>query len=312
MSRITFFILLLLNISVQSHEDENLSAKNPTFHIISNLTDISFESILSLIEELTTNYPSIMFTLDPILEEKLNELHDDLSYSSLPQYEVSKDCLILVFGGDGSILRTARSLPENKILGINCGSFGFLCEINNDEIIDYLPLLIKHEYQIKSVSKLSFSINNNEHVFLNEVVISGAETGRPIRVKIKINDFEFPPYVGDGVIVSTPIGSTAYSLAAGGAVTTPYLPIIQVTPICSFFPQVKPLIVSDSKVVSLINASKDNQAFVFCDGEKICEIGSNQSIDVFKSDENCHFISFSDNFFNKLSTKIFLGKNRLL
>ena len=147
---------------------------------------------------------------------------------------------------------------------------------------------------------------------MNEVVISGAETGRPIRIKIKINDFEFPSYVGDGVIVSTPIGSTAYSLAAGGAVITPYLPIIQVTPICSFFPQVKPLVVSDSQIVSLTNMSKENQAFVFCDGEKICEISSNQSLDVSKSDERCYFISFSSNFFNKLSDKIFLGKNRLL
>jgi NAD+ kinase len=246
------------------------------------------------------------------MEEKLNELHDGLSFSFLPQSKVNRDHLILVFGGDGSILRTARDFPENKILGINCGSFGFLCEIENDEIIDYLPLLIKHEYQIKSVSKLSFSINNDEYIFLNEVVISGAETGRPIRVKIKINNFEFPSYVGDGVIVSTPIGSTAYSLAAGGAVITPSLPIIQVTPICSFFPQVKPLIVSDSQIISLTNTSKDNHAFVFCDGEKICEIGSNQSIDVIKSDEKCHFISFSSNFFNKLNTKIFLGKNRLL
>jgi NAD+ kinase len=265
-----------------------------------------------LLNEVTNNYPSTAFTLDPILEEKLNELHNDLLFSALPQHKISKDHLILVFGGDGSILRAARDFPENKILGINCGSFGFLCEINNDDILTYLPLLIKHEYQIKPVSKLSFSINNNEYIFLNEVVISGTETGRPIRVIIKINDFEFPPYVGDGVIVSTPIGSTAYSLAAGGAVITPYLPIIQVTPICSFFPQVKPLIVSDSRTISLTNASKDNQAFVFCDGEKICEIGSDQSIVVLKSDEKCHFISFSSNFFNKLSAKIFLGKNRLI
>jgi len=163
--------------------------------------------------------------------------------------ETSEADIAIVLGGDGSILRACRQMGEDQIpiLGVNLGRLGFLADVSPDEFRGNLPKLVAREYRV--VDHIMFRCRlirgdgtEDSHLGLNEAVISSGASFSMIDVKLAIDGLPVTTYSGDGLIVSTPVGSTAHNLSAGGPILRQDLSAFVVTPLCSHTLTVRPLV----------------------------------------------------------------------
>lgn len=180
---------------------------------------------------------------------------------------------VLVVGGDGSILSVARKAAENDrpILGVNFGTLGFMSELEAAE----LPLLLNiksGEFSLEKRSMLEVSvIGRDGHsrfnaVVLNEAVVNKGIASKTIRLSVSINGEETMTFNGDGIIVATPTGSTAYSLAAGGPILAPSSPCIAVTPLCALSLSVRPFVVDHEDEIVVIPHFGMHDIYISPDG----------------------------------------------
>ena len=177
---------------------------------------------------------------------------------------------ILVFGGDGTIIRVAKLYADREIpvLGINMGTVGFLCGLEMEELEAYLPRVLSGEYHLDERMLLQLEIVENgkcthQHLALNEVCIK-SQDAHMIQLQIKIGGNLHSLYKGDGLLVSTPTGSTAYSLAAGGPVVDPTLEVILITPLLSYLLSKRPLVIAGDKEICLEGRQ---EVFISVDGQ---------------------------------------------
>ena len=162
----------------------------------------------------------------------------------------------IVLGGDGAILSACRRLGENQIplVGVHLGSFGFLTELTLKDVYDSLEKIFAGEYRLSSRVLLHCQVLRDNEVIrksigVNDVVISRPSLSRLIFIQLAIDGKDIATYRSDGIIVSTPIGSTAHNLAAGGPILTPELAAFIITPICPHTLTNRPLVIpSDSKI----------------------------------------------------------------
>jgi NAD+ kinase len=166
--------------------------------------------------------------------------------------------LVVVLGGDGAILRACRQMGANQlpILGVNLGRLGFLADVSPGEFREYFPRIQNHEYQV--VRHLMFECrlvrragSVETYLGLNEVVVSSGASLGMIDVTLAINGEPVTTYSGDGVILSTPVGSTAHSLSAGGPILRQDLPAFVITPICPHTLTNRPLVDSSEGTFTL-------------------------------------------------------------
>lgn len=183
------------------------------------------------------------------------------------------DCVI-VLGGDGTLLNTARSVAEEKVplFGINLGQLGFLTEVEVKDTISTLEKLIAGEYLVEERMMLQASVRRDGEVFekficLNDAVITKGAFARLIRLKTYVNDEYVETYPADGLIVATPTGSTAYSLSAGGPLVTPNLELMIVTPICPHTLYARPLVIDASNTVKVVLLSEQGEIMLTLDGQ---------------------------------------------
>jgi NAD+ kinase len=175
-----------------------------------------------------------------------------------PAAEVVSADLVVVFGGDGSLLHTAvRAAPLGvPILGIDMGSFGFLADSKLEVLNAKLEEILRGEFQIEERLMLSASIRRQEEELgpwpgLNDAVTGVLSYSRVVRFGIFLDGEQVARYAADGLIVSTPTGSTAYSLSAGGPVIEPEVESLVITPICPHTLQTRPVVVSPDTVVTV-------------------------------------------------------------
>ncbi len=147
--------------------------------------------------------------------------------------------LVVVLGGDGTLISTVRVIGERSvpILGVNLGSLGFITEIALDELYPSLEKFLRGEFRISERLMLQAVVerDNREmasHLVLNDVVINKGALARIVDLKTRVNCFDLTTFKADGLIISTPTGSTGYSLSAGGPIVTPSMNCIVITPIC--------------------------------------------------------------------------------
>ncbi|MFW9998997.1 MAG: NAD(+)/NADH kinase [Candidatus Hodarchaeota archaeon] len=221
---------------------------------------------------------------------------------------------IVIVGGDGSILRVANRLSQRKpppILGVNVGSIGFLDESNGTSIFKDLSKILNGEYTLESCSKITAYIVKNSGEIklgnaLNEVLIISSKSSKVLQISIRIDGIFLNRSYLDGVIVSTPTGSTAYNLSAGGAIVNPNMETIQITPLNSFAGSgLKPIIIPiDSEVeIQLIRPRLD--AKIVIDGQQIIKgIGPNTKIRIRKANSQNQFIRFKGSYYTRLRKKI--------
>ena len=222
--------------------------------------------------------------------------------------------IIICLGGDGTFLKAARKVYKEKlpILGINLGNLGFLTEIEKNEIEDAIRCLINNKYVIEERMMLESAIIRNGVIIgkdtaLNDIVISRGALSRILHVKTYINDVFVDMFPGDGLIVSSPTGSTAYSLSAGGPIVEPDIDLIIVSPICPHILYSRSIITAgDRKVRAVIDEEYTHEAMVTVDGQKGYEIRGGDIIEVKKSMHTIKLLRINPrNFYNILRSKIY-------
>lgn len=166
--------------------------------------------------------------------------------------------LAVILGGDGAILSVARRLGRNQLpaIGVNLGKFGFLAEVSAQQFRERLDDILAGRYRISSRMRLACTLHRAgepavEHVALNDAVISRGALSRLVAIGLAIDGMRTTTYNGDGVIVSTPTGSTAHSLSAGGPVVDPALEAFVITPICPHTLTNRPVVLPASACVEL-------------------------------------------------------------
>ena len=193
---------------------------------------------------------------------------------------------IIVFGGDGTYLSAARLMREVSlpILGINMGTLGFLTEVRKEEVFDALnPIFSSGVYSISERVMLEVALIRKKKTILsslvvNDAVLSKGAIARIIEIKINVDGVWANTVRADGVIISTPTGSTAYSLAAGGPIVMPELSCMLVTPICAHGLTQRPLVLPDHVTVELTLEQKPGHVFLTLDGQEGIDIKDGDTI----------------------------------
>ncbi|MBN1363843.1 MAG: NAD(+)/NADH kinase [Syntrophaceae bacterium] len=198
--------------------------------------------------------------------------------------------MVVALGGDGTILRTARHLAGYRvpILGINMGSFGYLTEVNLNETHSTLELIIRGKFVAEKRMMLDVSIKQGKNVtsvgsVLNDVVINRSNLSRMNELEVEVDGQYLTTYKADGLIVSTPTGSTAYSLSAGGPIVFPGKDLIIINPICPHTLTNRPIIFSEDFSLKITLWSKDRGAMLTLDGQEAYRIKSGDVVILKKS-----------------------------
>ena len=224
--------------------------------------------------------------------------------------------LAVVVGGDGTMLHVARSLASYALpmIGINLGRLGFLTDLSADRMHEGLDELLRGEFTVDERIMLQVQISNgrdnlNESIALNDVTLSKGNTGRMIEFETHVNSEPVGRTRGDGVIISTPTGSTAYALSAGGPILHPLLPAIVFAPICPHTLGHRPMVLHDSSIIELeILDLAGADGNVFIDGLKQLAISGNEIIRISRAETVTRMVRInSHNHFTALRSKLGWG-----
>ncbi len=264
--------------------------------------------------EFLSEYPSEIFVSELMMDKiKRNEaLSSKLKF--VPNSSLYREMdVIIVLGGDGSILSAARYCLSSgiPILGINLGRLGYMAEMEADEI-DMLSKLFEDDYRIEERSMLDVSVYRkgkqlvNRASALNDAVISNGSIARMVDLELSEGETVVTSYRADGLIFSTPTGSTAYSMSAGGPVIDPKMKCICVTPICSHNLAARPIIFSDDAVLSVRNiCEREKNLYLTLDGKVNFEIYKGDSVRIKRSESVAKLIKLKERgFYNTLHSKM--------
>lgn len=211
---------------------------------------------------------------------------------------------IISLGGDGTFLATSRKFYNNKIVGVNLGNLGFLSEIDKDNIEISLKKILDGNFTTEKRFLLAASIHNKEQNALNDIVINKGIEAKLLNLDVYFDDRFVDNYVCDGIIVSTPTGSTAYSLSAGGPIVDPKVNVLILTPICAHSLHQRPIIVSADTEIKIV--SRTGKFLVSNDGQ--VPIKDVDTILIKRSDKNVEIIKATENnFFDIVREKFHLN-----
>lgn len=231
-------------------------------------------------------------------------LTDGLPREELP----ARVDLMIVLGGDGTLLSIAHLAAQRNVpvLGVNLGRLGFLTEVPTDEI--YITLdsfLAGHEEIISPRLVLEARCRGKSYHCLNDVVINKGAVARMIQIGIWIDDKEIAALKGDGLIVSTPTGSTAYSLSAGGPIVQPYVPALVLSPICPHTLSFRPMVVASGSRIRLQLLTAGEEVYLTLDGQRGITLGKNDVIEIEKAEFELKLLSSPKrNYFDLLKEKL--------
>jgi NAD+ kinase len=210
----------------------------------------------------------------PFEVDKSYELPKDLKFSRLDR-EIQNASVVVCFGGDGTILHMAKAATRHgiPILGVNIGTMGFMAELESSEL-DQLARLADDNYRIDKRMMLDVTVHRDRDIIfhdicLNDAAITKGAIARIVHLDVKCDNSMAMELGGDGVIVSTPTGSTAYSLSAGGPIVEPDASSILITPICAHDVAARSLVVSEKRTITVeMSENARRNAFLSVDGGK--------------------------------------------
>lgn len=251
-----------------------------------------------------------------MVKDKFNEKFDLEEIIVFNSYETKNLILhkplelIVVLGGDGTLLNVAREMSKKAykipIFGINIGNLGFLSSIDISEIDKALDKLKNKEYSLEKRMLLNCSQENKESLIaLNDVVVARGTLSRIVKFEIFIDGKSYSTFKGDGLIISTPTGSTAYSFSAGGPFVYPNLDLMVLTPICPHTKSMQPMIISGESTVEIIPENGEEEIYLTVDGQKATRINQRERIKVCRAEKHVQVLLFDDyDYFKVLRTKI--------
>ncbi|HRP01351.1 MAG TPA: NAD(+)/NADH kinase [Candidatus Kapabacteria bacterium] len=223
----------------------------------------------------------------------------------LEQFQNVVDC-VLSFGGDGTLLTVARALifAEIPIMGFNVGKLGFLAEFDIDLIVEALKDLTSGNYRIVDRTVLETNLDGERFFALNDFVIEKLNTSKMIVVRTFSDEHFVADYRADGLIITTPTGSTAYSLSCSGPIIAPSARVLCLTPISPHTLTIRPLVIPDSNEISLQLLESGNGAILVADGFTVANIDSDNKITLKISDLKVKLIKPKpSSFYNVLRNK---------
>ena len=224
--------------------------------------------------------------------------------------------LIVVLGGDGTMISTARLVGNREVLvlGINYGSLGYLTEFRIEEMFSALEDILEGRYEIDRRVMLEVEHRRGEEILakgrvLNDVVINKAVLARIIEIEVSLNELFVNSFRADGLIVATPTGSTAYSLSAGGPIVYPSMNAVVLTPICPFTLTNRPIVVPDAAEISLRLRNESDGVVLTLDGQIGYSMKSGDTVSIRKSPTSFNLVQPPNrNYFDVLRNKLKWGR----
>ncbi|HKS66469.1 MAG TPA: NAD(+)/NADH kinase [Candidatus Acidoferrales bacterium] len=241
----------------------------------------------------------------------------ELGLDGLPREALAgKVDLLLVLGGDGTLLSAARALRGHNIpiLGVNMGALGFLTGVTLDELYPVLEKVIAGDYRTSDRMMLQASVTHDgrtdgPYAALNDAVVNKSAMARMLEFDVYVDGSHVGRYRADGLIIATPTGSTAYSLAAGGPIVHPDMDVLVVTPICPHMLTNRPLVLPGSCEVDVDFSAADEPVYLTLDGQTCIQVGLNHRVAVTKSQNKVKLVRPTDKtYFEILRSKLRWGE----
>lgn len=255
---------------------------------------------------------TLKYGMKPLLSEPIaRDL--GLSESYTDEDMLNNSNFLISLGGDGTLLNMARTSFNHDVpvLGINLGTVGFLAEVEVDDIEKAIKSLSVGDYTLKNRMVLLASVFRNDYtvfksIAINDVVVSRDGLSRIIRLKVFVDNQFIDSFPGDGIIVSTPTGSTAYTLSAGGPIVQPDMEMMITTPICPHILYSRSFITSPDRQLRItINDDYPDSAVITMDGQEGFRIAAGDEILITRAQKGIDFVSLNDiNFYDVLRAKI--------
>jgi len=291
-----------------------VAASFKTIGIIGKFRDSSVGENISAIHELLEER-GCKVLLDEVSAMVLPEL--DMTVADRDELGAQSD-LVIVVGGDGTFLNAARTLNEYQVplLGINLGRLGFLTDIHSEKIRGRLSAILDGEFVEEQRFLLHgrFEYENGDGEIassdaFNDIVVHKGHVARMIELDLYINGQYVNTQRADGLIVSTPTGSTAYSLSGGGPILHPSLDALVLVPICPHTMSQRPIVIDgDSDIEIRISDNNHGDALVTCDGQLNVDLGIGDSVRITKKKTPVHMIHPADyNYYEILRAKLHWG-----
>ena len=237
----------------------------------------------------------------PEIADEFSNTNFKINYDTLSRNIYDFECdMAIILGGDGTLLRAqAKMKPTIPIFGINMGTVGFLTDTEVKDTFTALDEILKGEYYREKRTRLVVSHENNHYSAINEVVIMTNQTAKMLQFEIKVDGEIIDEVRADGLIISTPSGSTAYAMSAGGPILDPKVGGFIIIPICPYKLGARPFIVSDNSEITVKLLKKGKTAVFVMDGQRNEEAEYEEEIKFKKSDKPAYFIRTSSKYFYK-------------
>ena len=254
----------------------------------------------------------------PFEVDKTYELPKDLKFSRLDR-ELPNASVVVCFGGDGTILHMAKAATRHgiPILGVNIGTMGFMAELESTELAE-LARLATDDYKIDKRMMLDVVVHRDRDIIfhdicLNDAAITKGAIARIVHLNVKCDMTPSMEFGGDGVIISTPTGSTAYSLSAGGPIVEPDANSILITPICAHDVAARSLVVSEKRVITAeMSPNARRNAFLSVDGGKALRMNGGDIATIRKSPLVTKLVRLKDrSFYDVINMKFKNGRGDL-
>ncbi len=237
-------------------------------------------------------------------------------YPRMSREDVAENSDIIVsLGGDGTMLASARAVGSRglPILGINLGSLGFLTQLTPVALEETLSAVLEKRYAIEKRMVLEVEIEDGPEIdqsfALNDVVVDRGSVSRIINLDLYSNDYFICSYTADGLIIATPTGSTAYSLAVGGPILNPLMDAMTVSPISAFSLTTRSIVFPANDELRVVVKSKHSQPVLTLDGQVDCRLPMESSFLIRRADYHINFIVFhSYSFYGVLRSKLHWGR----
>lgn len=250
-----------------------------------------FENILPNLTSWLHRRKKSVYFLEKENERLLKIFKNDLkNISFIAEGKIHTETdLIITLGGDGTLIGVSRKVAKNSppIFGVNMGHLGFITEFSKSEFFEQLEHTLKNQYTISQLPLYCVEVfNKNKSIFkanfLNDLVINNNLISRMITLSVESDGEHIFNIAGDGLIISSPIGSTAYSLAAGGPIINPAVNAMAITPICAHSLTHRPLVIPDNAILTIKSAKPNEVIKLTLDGQETTVITSGEIIKVTK------------------------------
>ncbi len=260
-----------------------------------------------------------------VLEKERSRLEKVVQSSTFKQLlfknekEIYKNSdLLISLGGDGTLLGVCRKISPNiPIFGVNLGRLGFITEFSKSDFYEKLNIVLSGKFQTKKQQIFKVSVHDkkeeiDKQYFINDIVFNKKEIARMITLNVSSEEQHIYNLSGDGLIISSTVGSTAYSLAAGGAIVHPSVNALLLTPVCPHSLTHRPLVISDNSSIEVQVVDSKENAAITVDGQKVLEFNHKHTVKVTKESRKKITLILNDerSFYHTLKEKFVHGRSQ--